>query len=101
MLLMSVLLKCLHSRKKVKRRRIKAPADDSSSTEGGELECSGKVRYSSEYWLYFDTFTLLSLKTAHTEHAWVLKNCMLVMCVLICCLCVNYTRKALKALWCT
>jgi hypothetical protein len=63
MLLISVLLKCLHSRKKVKRRRIKAPADDSSSTEGGQLECSGKVRYhSSEYWLYFDTFALLSLK---------------------------------------
>lgn len=76
MLLISLLLKRLHSRKKVKRRRIKAPADDSSSTEGGQLESSGKVRYnSSEYSLYFDSFALLSLKIAHTEHARVLKNC--------------------------
>jgi hypothetical protein len=40
---------------------------------------------------------LLSLKTAHTEHAWVLKHCAWVLCILICCLCVNYTRTVLKS----
>jgi hypothetical protein len=39
---------CLHNFREVKRKRIKAPAGDSSSSEDGQLESSQRVRnYSS------------------------------------------------------
>lgn len=47
-------MKCLHNSRKVKRKRIKAPARDSSSSEDGQVESSQRVRnYSSPQYFLF------------------------------------------------